>query len=193
VGLPTAHRAINHGWPDRGWPSLKSRAQLYDKLHSETQITTANPARGKDARDWVQMRDDFVSICNGVRVGLSRAVIVLNKAVDQATATELRAVREVHMEEVLDDKGRVTKRIPRTITVDVQMPPSIFRIAESLSSVASALKQTALGELEVLMAKLPAGSFGKAGHKLTQAQIEYMAANNGAIPPGVDLDDLGEV
>jgi hypothetical protein len=191
VGIPTVRKAIDLGWPERGWPALGERAVLYDKLHAEAMMNT-NPVRAKDARDWLQMRKDFIEIAAGVRIGLAKAVHILVKNVDAATATELRSQRQVHMEEVLDEKGRITRRIPRTMTVDVQVPPSIYRITDSLSSVASALKVTGMGEIEVLLAKPPAGSFGRRGHKLTGEQIQWMAENNGQLPPGVSLEDLGE-
>ena len=190
VAYQTARKAIEVGWPAQGWDALAERARLYDKLHAEGQTATS-PERAKSARDWIKMRDDYIEIAAGVRVGLAKSLRILVQNVDLAVATKMAPQRQVHFEEVLDDKGAIVRRIPHTLTVDVMLPPSIHAIADSFSQIASALDRTGGGELEQLMANPPPGATGKRGHRLTAEQIRYMAENQGKIPPGVTMEDLG--
>ena len=190
VAHKTAKKAIELGWPDREWGPLMERARLYDKLHSEGQQTTS-PARAKQARDWTKMRDDFIEIAAGARIVLAKSIIVLQRNVDQAVATRLAPQRQIHFEEILDAKGRVTRRIPHTVTVDVMLAPDIHAITSSINQIAGALDRIGGGELEQLMARPP--STGRRGHKLSPEQIEYMATNQGKLPPGVKMEDLGDV
>jgi hypothetical protein len=192
VSEPTAHKAIYQGWPANDWSPLKARAALYDKLHTEGR-EKVSPERARIARDWLKMKDDYIEIAAGLRVGIARCVAKAIKASEDAIAGRIQAVRQVHMEEVIDEAGRVTRRIPRTLTVDVNQPPDLHAVVASLSQLAAALERTGGGELEQLLAKPPADALGRGGkHKFTPEQIRYMAENQGKLPPGVTLDDFGE-
>ncbi len=186
----TAKKAIEVGWPKNGWDALKERARLYDKLHNAN-VQNTSPERAERARDFLKMREDYIEIAAGIRVGLAKAVSQLLRSVDGSVATQLRPQRQIHMEEILDAKGRIIRRIPRTIVVDVQVPPSIHAIAASLSQVAGALERTGGGELEQLLARVPSGAASRRGHRLSDEQIAFMAENQGRLPPGVKLEDLG--
>lgn len=191
VAFRTGKRAIEVGWPEKKWPSLQDRALLYDKQHVD-QVNSASPVRAKHAKNWLEMREDYIKISSGIRGALAKTIGKIIQNTDGAVATQVRPVRRVHYEEVLDGKGKVIRRIPRTLTEDVTMAPSIFDVATALNQIASALERTGGGELQQMLAKPPQGSTGRRGHGLTEEQIRWMAENRGAIPPGVTLAQLGD-
>jgi len=190
VDRKTAYRAINVGYPQHEWPPLLERAKFYDAQHRAAD-DAADPKRAQQARDFVTMRKEWLNIALGVRGMIAKAILVLQRHVDSSTAVVVRPQRQVHYEEVLDGKGRVVRRIPRTLTVDVAQAPSIHAIADSVSQLAGALDKVGGGELGQLNAKPPREAAGeRSGKKLTDEQIQYMAENGGRPPPGVTLEDL---
>jgi len=191
VGWKTVRKAIETGWPEHHWPPLKERAKLHDRA-KEAEGNTADPARAERARGWIEMKRDYLVIAGGVRAGLARALNVLNQNIDRSVATSLRPQRQVHFEEVLDGKGKVVRRIPRTITVDVQVMPSVFDVSTALNQIAGALQKVGEGELGQLLAKPPGDAAGGKRSRLTDAQIEYIHANGGRLPDGVTPEMLGE-
>jgi len=194
VAHQTAQKAIKRGWPDKSppWPPLSERAEMWDRMHREATGNPANKDREQAAASWVVMKRQYLDISLGVRSVIAKAVLSLLRSVEDAVATQTVQVRQVHYEEVLDAKGKVTRRIPRTLMVDVQAPPSIHKVTASLADVASALAKTGAGEIEALMAKPPKG--GDPGKKwdLSDEQLVYMAKNEGRLPPGVTVEMLGE-
>jgi len=186
----TAKKAIKEGWPQHKWPPLDERAALHDKLHQQASMST-DSGRASAAKGFLKMRDDYLTIAGGVRAGIAKAVTVIMQNVDRAVATTTRPTRQVHVEEVLDAKGRVVRRIPKTLTVDAQFAPSIFDVAQALNQLAAALERTGGGELGQLLADVPDEAAGKGKHKVTIEQIQYMADHGGALPPGVTPEMLG--
>lgn len=187
----TAKKAVETGWPERNWPSLKSRAELHDRIKDDS-LNNTDPARAKQARDWMQMREEYMNIAFGVRTAIAQGLAKILPEIKNATANTTRPVRRVHYEEVLDAAGKVVRRVPRTLTEDVVVPPSIFEVMSTINQMAGALERTGGGELEQLLAKPPAAP-GKKPHNLKWEHVEYMAVNGGRMPPGVTLDDLGEI
>jgi len=191
ISWKTAKKAIEVGWPEHHWPPLKDRAQLHDRARQH-EANTADPARAERARSWLEMRRDYLLIAGGVRAGLARALTVLNANIDRSVATTVRPQRQVHYEEVMDAKGKVIRRIPRTITVDVQVMPSVFDVAQALNQMSGALQRIGEGELGQLMAKPPGDTGGKR-QRVSDEQVAFILANGGRLPPGVTPEMLGEL
>jgi hypothetical protein len=191
ISKSTAEKAIKFGWVQNKWPPLRERAELHDKLRAAA-TNGADPKRAKAAHDWLRMRDDYLTIAGGVRANIAQAINIMNRDVKTAVSTQVKPVRQVHFEEVLDAKGRVVRRIPRTLTVDVTMPPSIFDVSAAVNQLAAALERTGGGELGQLMAKPPQGAANRRGHSMTPEQVQWMADHGGAIPPGVTPEQLGD-
>lgn len=188
----TARKAINEGWPEHDWPPLKERAKMYDRIRDQA-AAKEDPERAKQARDFLQMRDEYLRIAHALRGAVAQCLAKLVPEIAGSTATTIKPVRQVHYEEVLDASGKVVKRIPRTLVVDVTVPPSIFDIAPAVHQMTGALDRIGGGELEQLFAKPPSDGAAPRKHNLNWQQIEYMAANGGRMPPGTTLDDLGDV
>jgi hypothetical protein len=191
VAFKTAQKAIEFGWPEHGWAPLKERAAFYDRMHNEA-ASKESPARAKEARDFLAMREEYLKIAHGVRSGLAQCLGVAIPLIPTATRTRVEPRRVERMEEVLDKAGRVVKRIPRTITIDVEVNLPFTELAEAFTKIANALERTGGGELEQLSAKLPTNATGgRRKHNLTVDQLQFMAENQGRLPPGVKLEDLG--
>lgn len=191
VAYKTARKAIERGWPEKGWAPLQDRAAFYDKMHADT-VIRESPQRAKEARDFLAMREEYLKIAHGVRSGLAQCLGVAIPLIPTATRTRVESRRVERMEEVLDKAGRVVKRIPRTITIDVEVNLPFTELAEAFTKIANALERTGGGELEQLSAKLPTNATGgRRKHNLTIEQLTFMAENRGALPPGVKLEDLG--
>lgn len=192
VAFRTAKKAIDHGWPDKKWPSLKERAVLYDKIHAQA-TASENPERAARARDWLKMREDYLNVAGGVRGVVAKSVFNLMNAVDLAVANQVKPMRQVHFVEELDKQGRVIRRTPKTLIVDVTLQPSIFDVAAAVNQLASALERTGSGELGQLLAKVPQDALGTGRKtKLTDEHIAFIAENQGRLPPGITIADLGE-
>lgn len=191
VAFKTSQKAIDHGWPEKGWAPLRERAAFYDKLHNETQ-NRESPQRAKEARDFLAMREEYMKIAHGVRSGLAQCLGVAIPLIATASRTRVEQRRVERMEEVLGRDGKVVKRIPRTITVDVEVNLPFTELADAIAKISSALERTGGGELEQLSAKLPTNATGgRRKHNLTIEQLTFMAENAGKLPPGVKLEDLG--
>lgn len=191
VAFKTAKKAIERGWPEKGWAPLQDRAAFYDKMHADV-ANKESPQRAKEARDFLAMREEYLKIAHGVRSGLAQCLGVAIPLIATASRTRVESRRVERMEEVLDKAGRVTKRIPRTITVDVEVNLPFTEIADAIAKISSALERTGGGELEQLSAKLPTNATGgRRKHNLSIDQLRFMAENKGALPPGVKIEDLG--
>jgi hypothetical protein len=186
----TARKAIERGWPEHGWAPLKERAAFYDKMHEQAS-NAEDPKRAKEARDFLAMREEYLNITHAARAAFAQGLRVILPAIPGAAIVKTEARRQLHYEEVLDAKGAVVRRIPRTITVDVVVPLSIVELMHAAHLAASGVKGIGMGELEQLMAKPPTAERKK--HSLTWDQIEWMAANGGRVPPGVTADQLGDL
>lgn len=183
VHRKTARRAIEKGWPENGWDSLRERAAFYDRIQ-QAAANKESPERAKVARDFLAMRAEYLQLTHGLRSSIAQILGPLLTAIPNSNTTSIRT----SLDEVLDAKGAVTKRIRRTVTVQ----PSILDLANTINQLAGALERTGGGELEQLLAKPPQGATGRRKHALTVEQIEFMAANAGKLPPGVSLEDLGD-
>lgn len=191
VARKTANRAIESGWPHQGWAPLRDRAAFYDRLHADT-LNKESPQRAKEARDFLAMREEYLKIAHGVRSGLAQCLGVAIPLIATASRTRVESRRVERMEEVLDKAGRVVKRIPRTLTIDVEVNLPFTELADAIAKISSALERTGGGELEQLSAKLPTNTqAGRRKHNLSIDQLQYMAENQGRLPPGVKLEDLG--
>lgn len=191
VAVKTANKAIDRGWPEKGWAPLRERAEFYDRMHTQA-ADKESPQRAKEARDFLAMREEYLKIAHGVRSGLAQCLGVAIPLIATATRTRVEQRRVERMEEVLDRAGRVMKRIPRTIVIDVEVNLPFTELADAIAKISSALERTGGGELEQLSAKLPTNTTGgRRKHNLTVEQLRFMAENRGMLPPGVKLEDLG--
>lgn len=191
IAYKTAKKAINRGWPEHKWAALKERAALYDRLH-ETASNRESPARAKEARDYLAMREEYLRIASSVRSALVGELGIILPAIPGSKAAVMKAMRQVHFVEELDDAGKVVKRTPKTLVVDVQVPASVMDLVAATTQIANALDRTGGGELEQILAKPPQAGTGRKKHNLTVEQLQFMAENGGRLPPGVRLEDLGD-
>ena len=190
VSHRTARKAIREGWPQHNWPPLMERASVHDRRRQEA-VDKADPEKAKQARDFLAMREELFKILFGIR---SAAAQILSKVLPEiagAPVVGTRPVRRVVFEEVLGPDGKVARRVPRTITVDEVVAPSVVDLADIVAKMAAALDRVGGTELDQLTAKTPPPARRNPLASLSVAQLEFMG-KTGQVPDGVSFDDLGD-
>jgi hypothetical protein len=210
----TAKKAIEVGWPKHGWRPLRDVASEYDAVDAAARGSSGgigaggpgdprpggggggdgdDPTRSPDAVTFSAFQRQHMTIALAIRSVVAMAIVKAREAVAAATATTIKPMRKVVMEEHLDSTGAVFKRSPRTVIEDVVVSPNLISLASALNELASALARTGMHEIKIADADTPRsmreqeqGGFGS----LTNEQIDFIAKNNGRLPPGVTLDML---
>lgn len=195
VAPDTAAKAIREGWPERGWKPLKDHAAAHDAMvdaAARARAGTEDPKRAAEAESWAELRRDQLLLALGLKSGLAGLIEKLRTLVDHAPITEIKAVRRTVFEEHLDTSGRVVKRVPRTVTEDVEVTPNIVAAAGALVDATTALGRIGHHEILTAHSKEPDWMRGKkrGWQNLTEEQLDYIRKNNGKLPDGVLLEEL---
>jgi hypothetical protein len=184
LGWPLVHTAIEHGWPEKGWASLRSRAELWDRQREAAKATELAKvdrkeaeAKGKaEALDWVRFKPRALRLANEGQDILEGLAAKLKDAMKAATFVRYRRVRE------LDVNGRA---------VFVDRPyvdgPAVFQAARLWAS--------AFRETGGLIAMLTGGGGALRGQRafpdLTEDQV--LALERGDMPEGLTVEQVAEM
>ncbi len=192
----TIRKAVNHGWPAKGWRPLADAARDYDAVQEAARGTNTpialSPEQVQEAASWAALRRQHLDLALTLRILVAQSVGRLREAIEAAVATTVRPIRRVVYEELLDDKGNVFKRIPKIVTQDETQPPSIFSITAGLNELASTLARTGAHEIGVANSKTPGWMEADAKRgwsDLTAEELEHME-KTGQLPKGVTLEML---
>ena len=193
VARSTADAAIREGWPSRGWAPLRERAKLYDKNRERAQeekvANPPDPERADLAASFIDLRLRNLEMANVVRGVLAHALLRIGSAMPGADVVEMRPVRRVVHEEIYDKDGKVSRRVPRVVTVDEPHAPTTQNLVHALREVSQIMEVVGEYTLHWGGAKAPAGMEGRDGYeRLSDEEVEYMAKNGGKLPPGVPLE-----
>jgi hypothetical protein len=191
VARETAQKAIHKGWPEKGWKPLKEHAAHYDRMAEAVTAAPADPARAEEAASWEVIRRQHLDLAIATRSVLAGGLVKLQEAMERSTITTLKPRRRTVMEEVIDREGKVIRRIPRTVTEDVEVAPNLTALFQMLSDCSAVLARTGGHEIDIANAKAPAWMRQSKGwSNLTSEQLQYMWQHDGRLPPGVTLEML---
>jgi hypothetical protein len=185
----TAKRLVDVGYPDKGWPALKDRAQLYDaeRERAKQKLGRVSPQQADEMGRWVEMREENRNLARAVRAVGSRAVQRINEAVSRATSD-----RTIVVSKVVQIKGRGGKLIDRVVQEVVTAPPYLPHVVQAARAVAALVAQ--MGASEVMFARITVPDHLKGAStgwdKLTKEETDYIIANGGKLPPGITIDQL---
>lgn len=193
IGKKTAIKARDRGWPDRGWRALKDLGREYDAVQDAArQPPTLTTEQVEEAATWNALRRQHLELALAIRSVLAGGIVKLQRAIQEATATTTKAVRQVVYEELLDDKGSIFKRVPRTVTVDVAVAPDLVAVMGALNAAAATLARTGSSEIGMANSTVPdwmAAKGVKGMSQLSPEDLDYITKHN-RLPPGVVFESL---
>lgn len=186
----TCSRAINRGWPVRGWPSLRERAELFDRRRRETDDDSSKkPLTAQqilDAARFLSMRNENLNMSRSFRALAMNLAAKLQAAVERATAD-----RQGKRTRVIEEQ-RGKRVVHRVVQEDVTLPPALSNLASAardLGALAMAASQNERVWAGVAVPEDVAKE--KLGwDELSDEQLEYIEANGGKLPPGITAEML---
>lgn len=177
----TVHTAVEYGWPEQGWTSLKDRAALWDRqalAAKQTEIAAldraAAEAKGKrDAMRWDAYRPRAVELATKGHEVLEALQGKLAEAVKAATFVKYRMIRTVD---------------PLTKKVVIEQKPYVDGVAVAQAVRLWSAAQRENGNVLAFLTGGPAGLPGDVPEapELTTEQVAEL--NQGRLPEGVTLE-----
>lgn len=193
VSEPTARRAINAGWPDRGFAPLKQRAREDDKMRAELerqrlldQHKEATDAWYKAGKQFNRVADNAVAFAIMAMQQIVNLVVVKLPNGQQQMRPLTKWVRRRAVE--LDAEGKRTVRyydeeVPLTTAEAVKLESAILKAA-GMASVFKRLWPTKTDDQRAQQAGPPQGIAA-----LSMEQMQHIL-DTGQLPPGVSAEDL---
>lgn len=193
VSEETASKAITLGWPDRKWPSLRERAELFDR-QTKSSKKRAEPMTLEEAqalRAFLEMKVESVNNLRAISGFAQNAILKLSSAVDRATADR----QGIRHEEVVDvyGTGKSRREVHRTVIRDVVLPPYLPHVVAASRAVAEVVA-TAHEALRRWMITNPGHLDDGAGKRVgiddltDEQQAEII--KSGKLPPGMTWEML---
>lgn len=191
ISRPTAYKAIEKGWPERGFLSLKQRAREHDMQRTEAERQAALD-KHKEATDaWYRAGKQFNRVADNA---VTFCILALQQISQLATVRTPNGVqlkpltKWVRRKDVqVDNEGKRTVRyydeeVPLTTSEAVKLEASVLKAA----GMASAFKRvwpTTTDEQKAEQGP-PTGLAA-----LTVEQIDHII-KTGQLPPGVTAEDV---
>lgn len=193
VSPESASRAISQGWPERRWPSLKERAELYDK---QGRPKKAEPLTTEEIQTLKVFLGVKVESANNLRAisGLAQNMLLkLQTAAERASADRHGTSRRVVVDVVTTGTGKQTVRreTHKTVTEDVVLPPYLPHIVQAMKMAAEVIAIAHDGVRRWMQANPGDLDRGSVKSPLTDVQLQFMVDNDGKLPPGVTREQLG--
>ncbi len=176
VGWALAHTAVELGWPEEGWPSLRQRAELWDRQREAARVQAIAQADARAAEEagraqalsWHAFRPRAAALAVQGQALLEQLSAKLGEAAKAATFVKYR-----HVQELDPSTGRMV-RVSRPYVDGVA-------VAYAARLWAAAFKETGH-----LMAFLTGQAPDVPVPELTSDQVEQI--RKGQLPPGLTLE-----
>ncbi len=193
VAFATARRAIERGWPERGWVALDILGKRHDAaMDAESvKVTPKNEELQEEALSWQTLRRQQLNVSIFLRSVFLHGLEKMRTMMREANITELKPIRRVVMKKRFDKLGRITEEFPVTVIEDVAVKPNVESVVSMLSNAALFMQRTGAHEISVANSKEPgwmkAPTTGWGA--LTDEQMDHIA-KTGRLPAGVSLAQL---
>lgn len=190
VSEPTARRAIEHGWPDRGFQALRTRAREHDMQRAEAERQAALD-KHKEATDaWYRAGKQFNRVADNAVTFCILAMQQISQLVVQQgpNGPQLRRLTKWvrRREVVMEGERRVTRyydeEVPLTTAEAVKLEASVLKSA----AMASAFKKLwpVTTDEEKAISGPPQGLAA-----LTLEEMDHII-ETGQLPPGKTAEDV---
>lgn len=193
ISNDTAARAITHGWPERDWPSLKARAEMYDRQRREIEDRPMSKHQAINEALFRLLRSENMNQLLAQRAAGQVMLRKIMQAVDRAVA-DRHAIRTWVAQETTGT-GKNKRTTHRVLREDKILPPYLPELAGAAREVCAFLSAAAAEERHWIGLPMPseAHSGTPTGWGLegaTPEDIEYIKKHDGKLPPGKTLEDL---
>lgn len=182
----TCAKAINLGWPERGWPPLRERAELYDKQKRAAADQPAlTPNQLVDVRKFIEMRNENLGMLRSFRALAARLSNRINEVLPSASAN--RYGKRTRVIDVQHGK-RVVQKV---VTEDVVIEPYLPHLASALRDLGQLAFGAGEQEKRWLKIEPPEGDapMTSGWEDMTDEQLDFVA-RTGKLPPGFTREGL---
>lgn len=192
VSEPTARRAINSGWEDRGFAPLKQRAREHDKMQAEVERQRLMDQHKEATDAWYKAGKQFNRVAdNAVAFSIMAMQQIVNLVVVRTpNGQQMRPLTKWVRRRVAEqgEDGRVRHRyydeeVPLTTAEAVKLEAAVLKAA----AMASAFKRMWPTQTDDQRAQQAGPPSGLAA--LTMEQMQHIL-DTGQLPPGVTAEDV---
>lgn len=186
VSEDTASKAINAGWPERGWASLRERAKLYDaQKNKNSDVPPLTPNQLVDVRRFIELRNENLEMLRSFRALAAMLGNKIRQAAPEASAKRYGKRTRVIQVRV---KGRL---VDKAVTEDVELPPYLPALASGLRDLGALAFGASEQEKRWMKIEPPEGDAptSTGWDDMTAEQLDYVA-KNGKLPPGYSREGL---
>lgn len=180
ISAITSRKAIEKGWPEKGWPALAERAKVYDDEQRSAEYRRAYDLAETKTNIERQVLDSQIGVSRSFLAALADMMIKCQEAVPKATFSRTKKVK-------IDG-----------VETEVELPPNAFSVAQAMAVIAGGYKNIASVLMEVVDRKMdkikpgdkaPGTSTGRGWMNLSAEQLDHIA-KTGNLPDGVSADYL---
>jgi hypothetical protein len=189
IPLDTCRKAINDGWPERRWASLRERAKLHDRQVAEREANQRNvlsPEQVVSAERFFRLREENLQLARALRGLLAQMLQKIGPAIERAVAD-----RHGQRTRVIDVQ-RGKRVVQQVVKEDAAFPPYLPHLAQALRDLVGVSEIAGKAERTWAGAEAPEGSapVSMGWEELTPDQLRYIRENEGRLPEGVTIDQL---
>jgi hypothetical protein len=179
IAKETSRRAIEKGWPNRGWDSLRERAKLIDRQRLDVEAKAATEHFREEVDEFYRARRRNLKHLEAVTAFGFTMLTRIQQAMASSTFSRARRVKRI-----LDGQAQ---------EVDELYIPA-REVATALRQTAAAIRDVGAYELEWLKVgagMMPGQTAAAPGEEatpvapMTGEQVKYVLEHDGALPPGV--------
>jgi len=180
----TIKRLVKAGYPERGFPSFIERLRVWEAAAATAKTSTIEDKKKKAEDEYEKSKAHILQLSQGTKQGLAILIMKAHAATQRVEFTRQRKRK------VMDKDGNVQ-------TIDEEVPISAVTMAETWRTIVNSVE--AVGRIESFWRGGPttrtelmhsAASALQAFQKLTPEQLDYIITSGGALPPGVNHEDL---